>query len=211
MTDSDSEPRKLIPEERYALRVYRMLAELHRRGYERLRIVPGMSSSGCHYRTGITSSDNVYADHGALTVDHDRVAHNTSGNGARLFTWRDAPRASIAKLATMFVERFPTIAARGFGPDPDYVDWLPFAIDVMKRGESPIAYSDYDLPGSVAPASLPTNFAYEESTLPMPPPGASLRRYYSVRTSPEDERVERAWEPAGLQQIDPLGHLNRIW
>ncbi len=173
--------------ERQIYRVYSMLEELHRRGYEQLRIIPGMNSSGCHYRSSITYARNVYADHGALSVDFDLLAHNTTGNDANLFEWRDAPGANISKLADYFVERFRDIAERGFGADKEYVYWFKGTVCYARQGAFPIAYSDsiyYGPGGMPAPRLLQSTKA--NVRLPIPPPGFHPKHLFK-QNIPADE------------------------
>ncbi len=65
-----------------------MVNELHRRGYQRLRIVPGMSPCGEHWRCSITPVTNVSVKHGARLVEWEHLtAHYTSADGAKYFGW----------------------------------------------------------------------------------------------------------------------------
>jgi hypothetical protein len=99
---ADQKTAKLAKPNRNALRAYLMLRVLHKRGFQQLRVIPGMSPSGMHYRTGITFATNVARDHGARGVDFELVARNTSANDAALFKWRDASGAKVSTLADSF-------------------------------------------------------------------------------------------------------------
>jgi len=70
--------------------VLEMVAVLHRRGFERLRIVPGMSGSGFHWRCALTPATNVMPHPGLDGIDAIRdheglVAHWTNANEDDLF------------------------------------------------------------------------------------------------------------------------------
>ena len=72
-------------------RVLLMVGELHRMGYERLRIVPGMAPSGMYWRCGVTHVGNVSADDGAMAVDFgDELAKYSTGSWDHFFGWEDA-------------------------------------------------------------------------------------------------------------------------
>lgn len=72
--------------QRRALRILRLVHELHKQGYQLLRIVPGMSPSGCYWRCAITPRSNVLRSHGAMLSDNERlVAHYTSGQDNEYF------------------------------------------------------------------------------------------------------------------------------
>lgn len=60
-------------QQRRALRVLRIVHELHKQGYQLLRIAPGMSASGCHWRCAITPRSNVLESHGAKLADEDEL------------------------------------------------------------------------------------------------------------------------------------------
>jgi hypothetical protein len=157
------------------LRVFLMLQELHRRGYEQLRLVPGMSGSGLAYRSSISPAVNISSTHGALAIDHNLVAVNTSANGKALFGWDDAADSSISELARMFIRRYPTLAKLGRAPDPAYVKWFNDALAFARRGAFPVAY-DSESFGQIIQIDdscyLPTTGEHE-GRLPMPPPGIS--------------------------------------
>jgi hypothetical protein len=154
-------------------RVFLMLEELHRRGYQQLRMVPGMSNTGLAYRSSITVAGNVAVTNGALLVDFDQLADNTSANDGALFGWADAAESSIAELARMFIRRYPALAKLGRAPDQDYVDWFKTALTFARRGEFPVAY-DGDSFGRVIRIGdrtyLPA-LGDGDERLPMPPPG----------------------------------------
>jgi hypothetical protein len=114
---------------RRCIRVLSMVHELHKAGYQRLRVLPFLSPSGCYWRAWITSSDNVAAD-GFTLIDWDTedrgqvVAKYTSGQDAGYFGWTGAADLNARQLATRFVERFPSICERSIGLDWAYAGWL---------------------------------------------------------------------------------------
>lgn len=129
---------------RNATLVILMVEELHRLGYERLRICPGMSPSGMYWRCSVTHVDNIQADHGAMMVDEKSdVVTYSSGSGDKFFGWEDTQGDSPEILARKFVERFPLIARLGRGDDEEYVRWFKGVVDVVQTGELPYAYSDW--------------------------------------------------------------------
>ena len=151
----------------YALNILEMVAVLHERGYERLRIVPGMSASGIYWRCGVTHMDNINPDHGAEATEFwEDVAHYTSATENHYFEWEDAEDDDPAQLADKFIERFPDIVKLGRGSDPDYTTWYQTMLDGARIGALPIAYDDYGEEDD--PRWLPTTMGFD-SGLPMPP------------------------------------------
>jgi hypothetical protein len=123
---------------RRCVRVLAMVHELHKAGYQRIRVLPMLSPSGCYWRAIITFADNV-ADDGFHIIDEDledrfgTVARYTSGSDNEYFGWKDAKGLSARELASLFLERFPVIASRGIGCDWSYAGWLT---DVLGEAEA---------------------------------------------------------------------------
>jgi len=51
---------------RRAIRVLAMIGELHKRGYQRLRVMPYLSPSGAYWRCEVGPVDTFYRNHGAI-------------------------------------------------------------------------------------------------------------------------------------------------
>ena len=64
---------------RRSQRVLLMVHELHKLSYQRLRIAPGMSPSGMHWRCSVTHVGNIKRTHGAMMCDFDDAAHYATG------------------------------------------------------------------------------------------------------------------------------------
>jgi len=153
---------------RRALRVLRMVHEFHKRGYQLLRIAPGMSSSGCYWRCAITPKSNILRSHGARVRDSERlVARYSSGQDNEYFGWKDAKHDKVQELAEKFAERFGEIVEAGKGDDWDYAGWYVRMLGYAEREFFPIAYADWD--DEPNPRFLPLSGG--TSDLPMPPPG----------------------------------------
>jgi hypothetical protein len=160
-----------LPEayKRRALRVLAMVHELHKAGYQRLRICPGISISGCYWRCAVTSASNILKTHGAMLKNDDgQVALYSSGQDNEYFGWSDAKTDTARELATKFIERFPIIASAGLADDWNYAGWYVRMLGFAERGEFPAAYADWH--SNPDPRWLPTTVGFQ-SGLPMPPGG----------------------------------------
>ncbi|MEA3208538.1 MAG: hypothetical protein QOE70_1595 [Chthoniobacter sp.] len=147
-------------------RVLEFVRELHLRGYERLRIAPGMSASGLYWRCAITPLSNISPENGARIKDYDGLAaHYSSADGNAFFGWPEAARGTPSELADIFIEAFPAIVAAGRAEDPAYVEWYRAMLEATGADTFPIAYADWDLPED----HLPTVGA-RELKLALPPP-----------------------------------------
>jgi hypothetical protein len=147
-----------------------MVLELHRMGYQRLRIAPGISPSGFYWRCVVVPVTNVRREHGARQQAYDGLsAGYTSADGTAYFHWQDAGDDSPRELAEKFVVRFPELAAAGRGMDKPYADWYETMMQATAPNGVVYAYASWDLPPDRLPVSgLPT-----EPMIPPPPPGAA--------------------------------------
>jgi len=127
-------PRHPEPHVRRAIRVLAMVGELHKRGYQRLRVMPFMAPSGMHWRCWISSVILFYRNHGAILRDDpallnyevqadEVIARYTSGQGNHYFDWKDAEQDNARSVADKFSNRFRQIAASGLGWDYACAGW----------------------------------------------------------------------------------------
>lgn len=145
-----------------------MVSELHVRGYQRLRIAPGMAPSGGYWRCAITPVTNISNRHGAkMIADNDLVARYTSGQERKYFDWTDASHLTPSRLAVRFIERFPRIVAAGRGSDWMYSGWYQEMLGITYPDIFPIAYADWSLPDEY----LDTTGGREGVRIPLPPVG----------------------------------------
>jgi hypothetical protein len=152
-------------------KVLEMVGELHRRGYQRLRIAPGMSPSGMHWRCSVTPVSNVLRENGAMMKDWNELgAHYTTGQESNFFEWPDVAKASVSRLADLFIERFPQIAREGLGADWAYAGWYQEMLRLTATAALPIAYSDY-FDDSVGGLPCVGGKGAAAIIVPMPPPG----------------------------------------
>lgn len=131
-----------------ARRVLLMVGELHRLGYQLLRIAPGMASSGPSWRCLIVPNVYTSAHHGAMLHDAedsllswgDAARYSTADEG-RYFGWPDAADLTPQELAHRFLGEFPTLAKLGEGSDWAYAGWYQEMVRLTAPANIPIAYS----------------------------------------------------------------------
>ncbi|NTV03877.1 hypothetical protein HGA89_03010 [bacterium] len=149
-------------------KVLLMVGELHVRGCQRLRIAPGMSPSGMHWRCSITPASNISRQHGAMIVDWDTLAaHYSSASRAEYFGWHNAAHLTPSRLAARFMEEFPALVAAGRGSDWLYCGWYQEMLGITYPDLFPIAYEDDDPPEG----AMATVGGRSGILLPLPPPG----------------------------------------
>lgn len=149
------------PSMRRAGRLLMMLHELHKAGYQRLRIAAGMSPSGVHWRCHITTTDNVHLNGWEPVNWTEHVVSYSTGDTDCFFGWQDAAGKNARQLAQLFVERFPELAKRGAGQDRAYVGWFVVVLGNAENGRLPVFFADYP----VSP---------NEGEMPPPPCGSQL-------------------------------------
>jgi len=154
--------------------VLALVLELHLRGYQRLRALPGMAPSGMYWRCAIAPATLVTVAHGARLVDGEwdnpLVAHYGSGNGRQYFGWTDAQHSTPSGLARRFIDRFPDTVEAGRGSDWTYSGWYVDMLHLTYPNRFPYAYSDWGDPDD----HLPTIALGEHEgdvRVPLPPPG----------------------------------------
>ena len=131
-------------------RVIAMVHELHKAGFQRVRISPGLSPSGLHWRCPITCAANVEPDgfsvKDASTAAGLFVRYTSADPG--YFGWAGAESLSARELATRFLRDYPALAQAGLGRDWPYAGWLTEVLGVVERGNTgdyPVFYADHPL------------------------------------------------------------------
>jgi hypothetical protein len=182
------------PHIRRAVRVLSMVGELHKRGYQRLRVMPYMAPSGLAWRCTIAAADLFYRNNGAVfsegAVESDdqantEVARYTSGQDNHYFGWADAEQDNARSFADKFVRRFHKLSGQGKGFDYSYAGWYLRLLGLAEGGWLPIVLADcvpvvYDrIP---LDDFRPEKRALKEDEgpiLPLPPPGELKEDYFT--------------------------------
>lgn len=151
------------PQDVIARRTGRLVAtvhELHKAGYQRIRISPGLSPSGMHWRCPVTWAGNVQRDGfsviSASTAGGLFVPYSSADPG--YFGWPGAEALSARLLAVRFLDAFPALAQAGLGRDWAYAGWLTEVLGVVERGDTrayPVFYADYPLDPGAGPVPPP--------------------------------------------------------
>jgi hypothetical protein len=141
------------PHVRRAVRVLAMVGELHRRGYQKIRVMPFMAPSGCYWRCWIGPETLFYRNHGAFLCDTEYSeevqstalsARYTSGEENHYFGWQDAENDDARSLADKFLARFTKLASHGEGWSYAYAGWYQRLVGLADRGWMPVVLSDDD-------------------------------------------------------------------
>lgn len=160
-------------------RLIRMVSELHRMGYQRLRIMPyehplawrlligpvdGFSSANGAYWPGSIENHPIYS----------------SASDTAYFGWTDAHHDHARQLAEKFLVRFPEVCAAGHGRDWQYAGWLSELLGVLETDQAlPIVMAEYMTPPPAEMrAVVVRRYAVNagDRQFVLPPPGLFLER-----------------------------------
>jgi len=184
---------------RQSQRVIRMVSELHRMGYQRLRIMPYDHPNA--WRLAVGWAEHFSSANGAVLQNHmfstaaiySASPHNQSSK-ATYFGWQDASGDNARQLADKFVMRFPSVAESGVGRDWEYAGWLCELIGYLEHGDLLPVTSWENMQGTpedlhflpiwdavrgntewVGTESVPAQRAFQFPLPPPPKPSLSLR------------------------------------
>lgn len=130
---------------RRAIRVLSMVGELHKRGYQRLRVMPYVSPSGAYWRCVIGPVDAFYRNHGAILSEGASpapIASYSSSQENEYFGWNDAGEDGARALAEKFVQRFDRLGEAERGWDYPYAGWYVHVLGLAERGWVPVVLAD---------------------------------------------------------------------
>lgn len=165
------DPNKMV---RRGQRLIRMVSELHRLGYQRLRVMP--YEAPLAWRLAIGPRDIFSTVNGAWAEDDSGFSAQYSGaSGKDYFGWRDSGHDNARQLAEKFIQRFPDVCERSAGRDWLYAGWLSELLGVLERSSAlPIVAAEY-LESEPVEARFLTLRPYgsngADTKFALPPPG----------------------------------------
>jgi len=107
--------------------------ELHKRGYEKLRVVPSVAPTGLAWRCQFVAF--------SYGKKHEFIASNWVSR----FSYFDDKeiKYSTPKLADIFEEENTDFLAICKGESREYVEWFSGLVSQLREGELPYAFEDY--------------------------------------------------------------------
>jgi hypothetical protein len=167
---------------RRSQRVIRMVSELHRMGFQRLRFMP--YEYPLAYRIEIAPVSCFSVVNGCQAkAAHPSVTYSSASEN-QYFEWSDAKSDDARELAIKFADRFPEIVRASVGRDWAYAGWLLELVGALEKfpNRLPALFWEYSEGSPEDMRSLPLKF-YEGGgsdsadrvvAVPLPPPGESL-------------------------------------
>ena len=133
---------------RRCLRVLRMVAILHGKGFHGLRVFPYIAAIGA-YRIELYPA--VYSDLDGVKYrfsdDLERqrlIARHSGADEAQFFGWTDAVELTAHALALAFVDRFSELARASYHIDYAYAGWFATLLAHCEYGHLPYLLSEYE-------------------------------------------------------------------
>jgi hypothetical protein len=107
-------------------------SELHKRGYEGLRVVPSLAPSGLAWRCKFVA-----------TSDKNQSIIVSSWIGKFANDENKEIELSLQKLSDLLEKENIDFLAKCRGKNREYVEWFDEMLNKLKEGELPYAFADY--------------------------------------------------------------------
>ena len=140
---------------RRATRILSMVHELHKAGYQGIRICCGLSDRNAEWTCHIFSAETT-APSGWAPAFVERAAKYTNQSNGTYFEWKDSTNDNARELAIKFLTRETEIAREGAIEDWEYAGWLTSIVGLAENGKLPAFYGGLEREKE----------AYRETTLP---------------------------------------------
>jgi len=150
------------PAVRRAVRMLAMVHELHKAGYQRLRICAGYTLDLQHWRCYIGPATQFHQD-GWTPTGSTELLYTTEQEHDYL-GWTDARHDDARRLATKFLERYPELARQAAGDDLAYAGWFTYVLGRAEHGRLPEFFGG-------------RHYHLGEDPTPYPPPRATGEPY----------------------------------
>ncbi len=179
--DAPDNPNGMVPILAGIRLVLEAVHVLHRRGWQRIRICPGLSASGGYYRIHVSTWANTSLRDGIMLIDERNSLRHTSGYGSVPFGWPQMADATPDALADFILLRGPDLARNGLGRDWPYAGWFGEMLGFAGRGVLPCAFQAGEWEGG-----WDLIFGGPRDSLPRPPrpDGTSAAHQETLRTRP---------------------------
>lgn len=118
-------------------RLLAAIHELHKAGYQRIRICAGWSANGAEWRCKLVPASKTGPEGWRPYGDGPEYV---STQGKVYFHWHDCDGDDARALAKKILERFPELAKLSVGPDWAYAGWFSEILGRAEHGELPAFY-----------------------------------------------------------------------
>lgn len=116
-------------------KLFFMVSELHKRGFEKLHVVPSLSPSGCHWRCSFVMDGDFKT----------QVTQVTASNWIYYLEGEDAVneiKFTPKELADLFEKENFDFLKKCKGRNKQYMEWFSKMLDMLEEGELPYGFPD---------------------------------------------------------------------
>lgn len=124
---------------RRATRVLSMVHELHKAGYQGIRVCSGIADRNADWVCHIFSAENTAPSGWAPANIKRAITYTSQGNGT-YFGWKDSASDTARQLATKLLSHNPEIAREGAIEDWAYAGWLSYTLGHAEHGQLPVFF-----------------------------------------------------------------------
>jgi hypothetical protein len=167
---------------RRCARMLRMVSELHKRGYQHLRVMPFLHD-GNLWRLAFGPRKDFSRLMGLALVPatFDRAPQYSSASQSHAFGWKDAGSDDARELAAKMISRFPDLMQQCQDRDWAYVGWFAEMMGWVESGRLPYVnpmepktgLSEKPLTLTATPFLMAEGPDAVSSRCPLPPPGGN--------------------------------------
>ena len=135
---------------RRCFRVLRMVAVLHGKGFQGLRVFPykyplayriELFPATYAGRNGVRYDNELFGE----KLERERLlARHSGAHEARFFGWDDVSNHSAHRLALTFIERFSKLARATYHLDYAYAGWFASLLDHCEYGHLPYLFGEFE-------------------------------------------------------------------
>ena len=150
-------------DEKDARRMLEMVGELHRRGFESLFLVPGMSASGGYwrYRIGVMR-DGRWSNEPEYFGEDYEIVSGSLGDACEI-PW-EQEGMTLSELTENFIATYADKLEKARVPNPAYVDWFREMLEKTAPDGHFLLYDEMEYYEQAFSWQIPRNFK-----MPMPP------------------------------------------
>lgn len=128
---------------RRATRVLSMVHELHKAGYQGIRVCCGITDRKTDWQCHIFSAENT-APNGWAPANVERAIKYTPQGDDAYFGWKDSSKNTARQLAAKLLSHNSEIAREGAAEDWAYAGWLSYTLGLAEHGQLPVFYGELD-------------------------------------------------------------------
>lgn len=182
------------------VRMMEMTHELHILGYQRIRVFPYFSPSGCYWRLEWAPVGQFTHPLRPPRDNNDLlIARYTSGDGWNPFEWEDVEPLSPLEMAHLFIRQFPELVRAGEGDDWSYAGWLTALLGRVRQGHLPYFLADWSFDSQYGVPMSKGDF------FPLPPACEDICEYVDEDGTPENDEDwgdNEDWEEIDNEEYD---------